>query len=262
MIETKPGRPAGGPQARLLLRHYLRIMQRDPVPVIAYILSPLLLMAVMKGSFKYVLIADGNVSATGAEQAVPGMAVSFSFFVVSSVGFAFFREFEWHTWDRIRTMGMSRSRMLGGKILGPMCFALIQSTFIFVVGIAFLGLEVKGPMIGLVATIVTSALFVSALGLALVRLCHSLMQLNVMSNLLVMIFAGLGGALAPFSTLPGWAQTIGRLSPAYWEMRSYTNVINGGDSTWPYSVGLLLVIAALLAWFGAGLAESENRHSL
>ena len=56
------------------------------------LLMPLLMMAVMKPLFALSLQADGFASASGAEQAVPGMAAMFATFSASFAGFGFFRE--------------------------------------------------------------------------------------------------------------------------------------------------------------------------
>ena len=53
------------------------------------------------------------------------------------------------------------------------------------------------------------------------------MQVNMITNIGAVLFAGLGGALVPQSLLPHWAQTVAPLAPSYWAMLGYKHVILG-----------------------------------
>jgi ABC-2 type transport system permease protein len=52
-----------------------------------------------------------------------------------------------------------------------------------------------------------------------------------------MVMAGIGGALAPASSLPGWAQAAGHATPAYWALNALRDVtLNGAglrQVAWP-----------------------------
>jgi ABC-2 type transport system permease protein len=65
----------------------------------------------------------------------------------------------------------------------------------------------------------------------------------------MVLFGAIGGALVPFSVLPGWARTIAPVTPTYWAMRGFRSVIldaqGVGGVTTP--VGVLLGMALLFA---------------
>src|SRR4051812_3749947 len=85
-----------------LARLNVRIMLRDRAPLILIVVLPLLLIAFIKPLVEPALRAEGVKDGTGAEQAVPGMAVMFLFFLVTFLGYALFQEHAWRTWDRLR----------------------------------------------------------------------------------------------------------------------------------------------------------------
>ena len=68
-----------------------------------------------------------------------------------------------------------------------------------------------------------------ALTFALVSFCSTMSQMDASSNLLMLVFASLGGALALTTALPQWAQTISPAIPSHWAMQASTDVILKGD---------------------------------
>ena len=65
-----------------------------------------------------------------------------------------------------------------------------------------------------------------------------------------MLLGGLGGAVTPIEFLPGWAQAVAPLSPAYWAMRGFRSVTIDGGS-WNDVVLPLAVLAGFTAAFTA-----------
>ena len=51
---------------------------------------------------------------------------------------------------------------------------------------------------------------------AVIALCRTMDQANTIGMLGGMVMAGLGGALAPVSSFPGWVQSVAPFTPAYW----------------------------------------------
>jgi ABC-2 type transport system permease protein len=82
-------------------------------------------------------------------------------------------------------------------------------------------------------------------------------QLMAVVNLAAMALTGLGGALAPVDVLPGWAQAIAPLSPAYWMLKGFRAAIlekGGLDAT-------IIPAAATLAFAGVVAAIAVWRFS-
>lgn len=231
-----------------LVRQDGRLMLRDPTPLVVRTVMPLLIMGFMQPLFRTALRADGVKSANGAEQAVPGMAVMFLFFLVTVVGFAMFREHGWNTWDRLRAGPSRPFELVAGRIVVPLAVAVLQLAVIFGVGGLLFGLRVRGSYLGLVAVGVALALCVVMFGMALVSLCRTVSQFAVHANLAALLFAGLGGSLTPQSALPDWARGLAPGVPSYWAMRGFNTVIIDGGG-----VRAVLLPICVLCAFAAGL---------
>ncbi|ARZ72343.1 ABC transporter permease [Streptomyces sp. HU2014] len=242
MGDGSPGRIAA------LVRQDARLLVRDPSPLIVRTVMPLLIMSFMQPLFRAALRADDVRGATGAEQAVPGMAVMFLFFLVNIVGFAMFREHGWNTWDRLRAGPARPFELVAGRLVVPLAVAVVQLAVVFAAGGLLFGLRVTGSYLALVLVGVPLALCVVLVGMALVALCRTISQLSVFANLLALLFAGLGGALTPQSALPDWARPLAPGVPSYWAMRGFTTVILDGGG-----VGAVLLPAGVLCAFAAGL---------
>jgi ABC-2 type transport system permease protein len=212
-----------------IVRHEWRIFLREPMPAVVMTFMPLVLMALFKPVFE-----------TGAAQSVPGMTTLFGFFLVGQVGYAFFREHAWGTWERLRATDLSRTQVLGAKVVVPLAMFAIQFAILFGAGLALFGLKVHGSALGLAAVASALALALTAFGVALVSLCRTFMAVTTLANAGALVFAGAGGALVPFALLPGWIRAAGPFTPGYWAMLGFTHAIDGG--------GVLVPVAILLGW--------------
>lgn len=238
-----------------IARHDLRLLRRDPFPVILLIAMPLVLMAFMRPAFRAALIDAGYDGVNGAEQVVPGTTVMFAFFLVGNVGFAFFREHGWQTWERLRASEARPVEVMAGKAAVPLLTSAVQLVVLFGLGTVLFGLEIRGSVLGLVLVAASLSVCLVALGYAVTAMCRSIMQMNALSNLGALLFAGLGGALTPISTLPDWARTIAPATPSYWAMRGFRAVILDGGG-----LGAVALPCAVLLAFAAGLGLLAARR--
>lgn len=235
-------------------RHELRLLRRDPVFLLTFTIMPLVVMAFIKPAFRFMLVARNGQGVNGAEQAVPGAAVMFSMFLVGNVGFAFFREYGWNTWERVRSGWATPVEVMVGKTVVPMLQSALQLTVLFGLGGLMFGLHLRGSILGLVLVAAAFSICLISFGLALLAVCRTIMQLNAFSNLGAMVLAGLGGALAPASALPAWARVFAPATPTYWAMRGFQQVIlhKGGPLAASASIGVLALFTAgflgIAAW--------------
>jgi ABC-2 type transport system permease protein len=231
------------PRSRRIAGQELLLLARDPVPLVLLVVVPVVFIAVLKPAGFLALIVEGYVGTNGAEQAVPGAAVTFSLFATGLVGLSFFREHGWGTWARLRAAA-SPAEILAGKLLPLAGFVLAQLGLLFGLGMAGFGLHVRGPVLAIALFCLPVAGCVIALGLLLVGLARTLPQLNALANLTATLLAGVGGAVMPVRLLPGWARAVAPASPAYWSMRGFKAVILDGGG-----FGALLTPSAVLLAF-------------
>lgn len=236
----------------VIARHNARLLLSDPGPVVLFIFAPLLSMAILKPTFREVLTSQGFAKANGSEQVVPGFITFFVFFWIVFIGRNFFAEHGWGTWDRLQASEASPAELLVGKVIPAFFVILAQMLLLFAIGALLLNLHSAGSVVTLLLPAVALALCVLTLTLAFVGLCRSMTQVDAGGNLLTMVLASLGGALAPVSELPTFFRHIAPATPTYWANKAATAVLLQGHGLSkvlaPTGVILLFAVAfALLA---------------
>lgn len=236
-----------------IARNELRILRRDPAPLVIILVVPLLLIALLSPAYVEAGLLPPGGASSGAVQVVPGMAVTFAFAIVGSVGFSFFRDHAWRTWDRLRSSPATGAELLAGKTAAPLALAGGQIVILFGFGALLFDLEVRGSLLALAIVGTAFSLCLVAMGTALASFCRTLGQLDSITNVGALTLAGLGGAIVPFELLPGWVESVAPLDPAYWAMRGYQEVIvdGGGVLVVLPSVACLLGFSALFAAIAA-----------
>jgi ABC-2 type transport system permease protein len=232
----------------VIAQNDLRVLRREPVPVVLMTIMPVVLMYIFRPVF-----------ANGAQQTVPGMTVLFAFFLVGHLGAVFFREHAWGTWQRLRASSASAADIMIGKSLVPLATFVAQFTILFSAGYWLFDLRPKGSILALALVALALALSLLAIGLLLVAICRSFTQLQTLVNLGSLALAGIGGALVPLYLLPSWVRTTAPATPGYWAMKGFTRTITEAGS-----VGSVIVPASILiAWAVAlgGLAAVQMRLS-
>jgi len=213
----------------VIIAHELRIIRRDPLPVMVMIAFPIISMAFLKPAFRPALVQGGHPGANGAEQVVPGQAVLSGFFVVSLTTFAFFIEYGLATWDRLRASQATSLEIIIAKGLPRIAMSVVQFIVTFAVAIPLFDLNVRGSIIAMVPLVVALATCYVLLGVAVTAVARTAQQANAFSIVGMVLFGAIGGALVPFNVLPGWARAIAPVTPTYWAMRGFRSIILDGQ---------------------------------
>src|ERR1700728_2547949 len=133
-------------RALVVARHDWQIARSDPIFIVIMTLMPLLVMAFLVSTFRVTLLASGYPHANGADQAVPGITVLFSFFLVNSIGLSVFREYGWGTWSRLRSTPIRRWELMTGKALTPLVIHIFQLSVLFIGGALLFHFRVAGSL--------------------------------------------------------------------------------------------------------------------
>lgn len=236
----------------VISRHQTRLLLGDPGALVLFVIIPLLTMVIMRSTQKASLLAAGYHNVTGAEQAVPGFTVMFAFFWLVFVGRTFFAEHGWGTWERMQAMA-STPELVIGKLLPGFMVITVQMILLFAIGDLALGMNSKGPLVSLVIVAPAMAFCVLSLTFAIVSFCSTLSATDAVSNLLMLVFAALGGALALTTALPQWAQTISPAIPSHWAMEASTDVILKGKGIGSVIGPTVILLAFAVAFAVLGL---------
>jgi ABC-2 type transport system permease protein len=234
-----------------LIRHELRVMMSDSASLLTLTLMPLVMMAFLKPLARLALAQD-DPTANGSEYTVPAMTTMFAFFLVGFVGFAFFSEHQWNTWERLRSSQATNAEILVGKIVPALGLCLLQQVVLFGAGFAFFGLRVRGSLLGVVLLCAALATCLVSIGVLMAAVLKTQQQLNAIANLGAMVLAGVSGALVPLSILPGWAKTVAPIAPQYWAMRGFRATILEGQGLG--AVALPVAVLLTIGLVAGGLA--------
>lgn len=189
----------------------------------------------------------------GFAQSVPGMATFYALFNVVGGGMAvIMRERREGTLARMATLPLRRRDILAGKILARVVTGILQFAIIFAVGFA-IGLDVGREPLPLALLTLAYVLCVTALGIALSGLIRNDEQVSLLSALIAMTMAALGGAWWPLSLAPPFMQLIGKLTPVAWAMEGFHELI-WRDGGLPEILPSLVALALFcVAFFALGL---------
>ncbi|MCY4526129.1 MAG: ABC transporter permease, partial [Anaerolineaceae bacterium] len=186
----------------------------------------------------------------GFAQSVPGMATFYALFNVMGGGMAvIMRERREGTLARMATLPLRRREIVAGKILARVVTGILQFAIIFAVGAA-IGLDLGRAPLPLILLTLLYVLCVTALGIALAGLIHNDEQVALLSALVALTMAALGGAWWPLSLAPPFMQVIGKLTPVAWAMEGFHQLI-WRDGGLPEVLPSLVVLALFCVFFFA-----------
>jgi ABC-2 type transport system permease protein len=237
----------------VIVAHELRIMRRDPMPIMVLIAFPIITMAFLKPAFRPALVHAGHAQANGAEHVVPGQAVVGAFFLVSMITLSFFAEHTWATWDRLRASAATSIEIVAGKAVPRIAIGITQLVVLLLAGVVVFDLRVRGDALAIAPLIVAFATCLVMLGVGVTAVCRTAQQANAIALAGMVLFGAIGGALVPFSVLPDWARAIAPVTPTYWAMRGLESVILDGAGFGGVALpaGVLLAMSALFAGLAA-----------
>lgn len=232
----------------VVARHEVSLLRSEIIPVLLYFLMPLAILSFIQGAFTLFLeFTDPTVPASGASLAAPGQATMFGFMSLAMLGHFFLGECGWGTWNRVRSLGVRPRQIMAGKMAVNYVQQLLLFAFVMGTAAVLFSLTVTGSMVALVVLELVVAFVIVAYGLIACALATSQAQYNAFAYLGALVLAGVGGALTPFDTLPGWAQAIAPAAPTYWAVNGFSKImLYGGDLS---DVSTDVVV---LAAFGVG----------
>jgi len=203
-----------------------------------------------------VLRLQGFSNATGAEQSIPGMAVLFSFMSTVLLGNSFFKEHDWHTWDRLRSSPIFAIEIVLGKCLPVLGVSLLQLAVIWSVGLGFYKLKLHGTLLAIAIVTICLSWATLGLGMVLVSLCRTIDQLGIIANMGSLILGGLSGAFTPLN-LHTTLGSLAQFSPLYWALHAYHIVIFDSSDLADIALPCSLLIA--FGFVGFIIAASKFR---
>ena len=187
---------------------------------------------------------------SGFDHVIPGILVQFVMMMVLIYGgISVMEDRKRRVLARILYSSASFAELFAGKFLGRVLMGLLQSAILIVAGILFFHLNLGNVWLsGLNILVFTLAMACLSIFVGSVLKKEELIV--GVSVLTANMFAALGGCWWPIEIVPPVFRTLGMVSPAYWAMDVFHQVIffgKGFESVWPNLLALLGFTAVFMA---------------
>ena len=180
------------------------------------------------------------------QQNVPAYTVFGVFFIIGLVAGSILDERRRGTLRRLQAAPFSRAAFLLGKVTPAFLVNLVQVSLMFALGHLVFHMGLGHSPLGLVLVSLATAAAATGLGLLVAALGRTPEQVSGLSTLLALVLAAVGGMMVPTFVMPTWMQHLARLSPHFWALQGYQDLIVrglGAVDVLP-EVGMLLLFAA------------------
>ncbi|MBM7680661.1 ABC-2 type transport system permease protein [Pullulanibacillus pueri] len=194
-------------------------------------------------------IKDVNTTSDNVDyisQVVPGMTVMFVFYIMISMVRRFFKEKESGLISRIRSTSIKPYYYLIGMWIPFVLTVIAQCIVLFAFGHWMYDLKL-GDLTAMALIIICISLCGTGIGLALSFLVSGETVGMVVTQVIALAGAMLGGLWVPSYLMPDFVQKLGHFFPQFWAQKALQDIIvhhaHVGD-IWK-SLGVLLIFAVL-----------------
>ena len=161
------------------------------------------------------------------------------------VGLDFIKEKEQKTFQRLCTIGVSKTKFLISKVIAHTIFLLLIIT-LWLVGLKFIidfSLSFE-----LVLYLLSGIIFSVSFSLFLGVMFKKEDSMLLVGNIFYFISAVIGGSLIPLQLLPQNIQAVSKFTPNYWYIRGFLVMQNNIDSYVGVGVIVAFVVISVILW--------------
>lgn len=195
-----------------------------------------------------------RLSFTSLEQNIPGLAITFVLInMIFSVCFGMRDEETWGTGARLGIAPISRTAVIGGKLLARFAIGTVQLLILLIFGHFLYNLALgKSPV---TLTIVAAAIVFSmgAFSMIIAAIARTREQIIPVGMSAMFALTTIGGCWWPFYDSPKWMQTIAHGLMTTWSMFALHDVMLRGRSLLDEAPKILFLFAYGAISFGVSL---------
>jgi ABC-type multidrug transport system permease subunit len=171
-------------------------------------------------------VSGGSSHINTFDQNVPGFSVTFLLLgMLLGVSLGLLDERDWGTLDRLRTMPVSVSSVLGAKLLARFLVGVVQMILLFAVGRALFGISL-GPQPWLLLLPTAGIVFAgTAFGLVVAALATSREAVLPIGSIAIVTMAAVGGCWWPIDLEPRWMRQVALAFPTTWAMEAFNDLM-------------------------------------
>ena len=157
---------------------------------------------------------------------VPSYSVMFAFFLVLACGWLFVAERRQGTLVRLRAAPLARWQIILGKLLPCLFVALFQGFFLMIAGKLLFGMSWGTEPLWVAAVVICTAFAAMGLALLVAAMAKTETQVAIYGTLIVLVLAGVSGAMMPPEYMPEEMQLIRMMTPHAWALDAYSQLLN------------------------------------
>ena len=191
--------------------------------------------------------------------AVPGATVLFVFLTAQMTASALYEEKKYGSFRRLLAAPISKPALLEGKMLPNFVTVLLQVVFIFGVAILIfplLGMEqlsLGDDPLALLLLVLVMAFCSTCLGILIAAIARTEAQIGGISQAALWVAGFIGGAIVPFFLLSDTMASIGKITPQYWAVTGFNEILVLGGDLSSISTNLAALLAFSVLFFAIGL---------
>jgi ABC transporter DrrB family efflux protein len=233
----------------LIAGRNLRVLRKNPGRLIYPLVQPVVLLVMFVSVFGNLALSSHGPGASYREFLIPGIMIENATLTAPATGLALLRDASSGLADRFRSLPVSRSAVLTGRLLTDALVFAAQAALLLCAGLA-LGLRVRGGPLGalaIVAVIVAFGLAIAALSAWLGLLLGDPETAERVLFFPAIALAFVSSAFAPVGLLAVWMQPAAQASPVTAACSVLRSLASGGALAVPLAVlgcwvaGLFLV---------------------
>jgi ABC-type Na+ efflux pump permease subunit len=180
---------------------------------------------------------------------VPSYTVMFSYFLVLTIGWLFVAERRQGTLKRLCAAPILRVEILLGKLAPCFLLSVGQGLLLLLAGRLIFQLNWGTEPLWLIPVVLSTSLAATGMGMLVASVAKTEAQVAIYGSLLVLVLAGLSGALMGNRALmPEIMQKVSRATPLAWSLDAYLQLIANPQP----ELGVVALACGVLTLFGAG----------
>ena len=152
----------------------------------------------------------------GYAHSFAGMGVQFVLFMGIEMGVGLLLMRRMGLWKRLRAAPVSRTLLLGSRIVSGALIASALLAGIFAAAILVFGVRIEGSVVGFVLVAVSFAILTATFGLLIAALGNTPEATRGLAILATLLLVMLGGAWIPTFVFPEWLQSLTQFVPTRW----------------------------------------------
>ena len=190
------------------------------------------------------------------ELAVPSITVLFVFLTAQTTAQSVYEEKKVGSFRRLLAAPIGRTSLMSGKMMPNFITVILQVVVIFFAGVVIfplLGwdqLALGNDPLALILLVLLTAFCSTALGALISAVAKTEAQIGGLSTVILWVMAFLGGAIVPFFLLNDTLASLGQITPHYWAITGFYDLLVRGLSLSDITDSLLALLLFSLVFLG------------